>query len=204
MVRVSRDTIFSFQPYREEFGENGELAILATGVRRLVVSGVTAVVVACGLALAPLSAHAGTELLSCGGTGSNTYHPGVTNTPKTVTVHSEAHYQPCTGTSGITSGHYELSATGTVSCLGGGFAITFTITWNTGQTSTITTVGILVLRPANETVVLYHGTVTAGTFTGATVLQTATILNTTPERCFTPEGVTGSTGPAVITITQLS
>lgn len=82
------------------------------------------------------------------------------------------------------------------------FPSTFTITWNTGQTSTITAVGILVLRPANEIVVLYHGTVTAGTFIGATVLQTATLLNVTPEQCFTPEGVTGTSGPAAIAITQ--
>jgi hypothetical protein len=176
---------------------------LAACARRLVVSGVTAVV-ACGLILAPPAASASTELLSCGGTGSNTYQPGVTNTPTPITVHSEANYQPCTGTSDITSGHYELTATGTVSCLGGGFSITFTVTWNTGQTSTITAVGILVLRPANEIVVLYQGTVTAGTFVGATVLQTATLVNVTPAQCFTPAGVTGTSGPAAIAITQLN
>ncbi|HEV2782161.1 MAG TPA: hypothetical protein VGX25_22440 [Actinophytocola sp.] len=178
--------------------------ILATCARRLVACGVTAVVIACGLTFAPPATSASTELLSCGGTGSNTFQPGVNNTPRTVTVHSEAHYQPCTGTSGITSGHYELTAAGTVSCLGGAFTITFTITWNTGQTSTITAIGVLVLRPANETVVLYHGTVTAGTFAGATVLQTAAVLNATPEQCFTEEGVTGTSGVAAIAITQSS
>lgn len=176
---------------------------LATRACRIVVSGVAALV-ACGLVLVPPAASASTELLSCGGTGSNTYQPGVTNTPRTITVHSEANYQPCTGTSGITSGHYELTATGTASCIGGGFSITFTITWNTGQTSTVTAVGILVLRPANEIVVLYQGTVTAGTFIGATVLQTATLVNVTPAQCFTTEGVTGTSGPAVIAITQLT
>lgn len=171
--------------------------ILATCAPARCVSGVAAVA-ACGLVLASPAASASTELLSCGGTGSNTYQPGVTNTPRTITVHSEADYQPCAGTSGITSGHYQLAASGTVSCLGGGF----TITWNTGQTSTITAVGIPVLRPANEIVVLYQGTLTAGTFAGATVLQTATLLNLTPEQCFTSEGVTGTSGPAAIVITR--
>jgi hypothetical protein len=171
---------------------------------RRLVAGVATVLVACGLVLAAPAASASTELLSCGGTGSNTYEPGVTNTPRTITVHSEAHYQPCTGTSDITSGHYELTATGTASCIGGGFSITFTITWDTGETSSVTAVGILVLRPANEIVVLYQGTVTAGTFMGATVRQTATLLNTTPEQCFTASGVTGTSGPAAIAITQLT
>ncbi|KOV86325.1 hypothetical protein [Nocardia sp. NRRL S-836] len=69
-----------------------------------------------------------------------------------------------------------------MSCLGGGVSITVTVTWNTGETTTVA----------------------AGRFTGATVVMNAALLNTTPAQCFTPEGVTGTSGPADITITQLT
>jgi hypothetical protein len=175
-------------------------------VRRSLTGTVIALMVAAGVVAIAPAAQAATELLSCVGSGANTYQPGVTAQPKVVSIASSAEYDSCasTGSPTITSGGYAIVANGLVSCLGGGISITVTITWNTGETTTVAAVGLVVLRPANEVVVVYQGTVTAGRFTGATVVMTAALLNTTPAQCFTPEGVTGTSGPANITITQLA
>jgi hypothetical protein len=176
---------------------------MTTAVRRIIASVLTAAALVLGVAMP--AAHADTtQLLSCTGSGSNSYQPGVTATPRLVTVSSSAEYGPCVGAGSpeITSGHYAITANGIVSCFAGSFAITVTITWNTGETSTITAVGIVAQRPANEVVVVYQGTVTAGRFLGGAVVMTAALLNTTPEQCFTAEGVTGTSGPAAILITQ--
>lgn len=170
-------------------------------------SGVVVLVMVAAVAVAaPAVSAADTELLSCTGTGANTYQPGVTIQPRTVAVSSSAHYEPCvsTGSPVITSGGYQANATSIVSCLAGSFAITVTITWNTGETTTVTAIGIIAQRPANEVVVVYQGTVTAGRFTGAAVVMTAALVNTTPAQCLTPQGVTGTGGPAAIVITELA
>jgi hypothetical protein len=166
---------------------------------------VTLVLVAAMAVVSPATSAAETELLSCTGTGANTYQPGVTFQPNTVAVSSSAHYEPCisTGSPTIASGGYQANATSVVSCLAGSFAITVTITWNTDETTTVTAIGIIAQRPANEVVVIYQGTVTAGRFTGATVVMTAALLNMTPAQCLTPQGVTATSGPATIVITQL-
>ncbi|SDP80265.1 hypothetical protein [Lentzea jiangxiensis] len=179
---------------------------LLSMARRFLTGAVVALTVAAGVVVTAPTAQAATELLSCVGSGANTYNPGVTAQPKVVSITSSADYDSCvsTGSPAITSGGFAIVANGLVSCLGGGVSITVTITWNTGETTTVAAVGLVVLRPANEVVVIYQGTVTAGRFTGATVVMTAALLNTTPAQCFTPEGVTGTSGPANITITQLA
>jgi hypothetical protein len=173
------------------------------------ISGVIALVMGAAMAMAvaaPAVSAADTELLSCTGTGANTYQPGVTLQPQTVAVSSSAHYEPCVSSTAptITSGGYQANATSIVSCLAGSFAITVTISWNTGETTTVTAIGIIAQRPANEVVVVYQGTVTAGRFAGAAVVMTAALVNTTPDQCLTPQGVTGTSGPAAIVITQLT
>ncbi|MGM1059593.1 hypothetical protein [Saccharothrix sp. Mg75] len=176
-------------------------------MRRSVAGAVAAALVAVGaVAVAPVAQAADVELLSCVGAGANTYQPGVTMQPRTVAITSSANYGSCvsSGSPAITSGGYGIVANGLVSCLAGGVSITVTITWNTGETTTVAAVGLVVLRPGNEVVVVYQGTVTAGRFTGAAVVMTAALVNGTPTQCLTPEGVTSTSGPAAITITQLA
>ncbi|MFD1146522.1 hypothetical protein [Saccharothrix hoggarensis] len=183
------------------------IAELLSVARRAFAGVVVAMSVAVGVvAAAPATQAADVESLSCVGNGANTYQPGVTAQPRVVSINSSANYDSCVsnGSPTITAGGYAITANGLVSCLGGGVSITVTITWNTGETTTVAAVGLVVLRPANEVVVVYQGTVTAGRFTGAAVLMTAALLNTTPAQCLTPEGVTGTSGPANITITQLA
>ncbi|MEU4769263.1 hypothetical protein AB0H12_39065 [Actinosynnema sp. NPDC023794] len=108
----------------------------------------------------------------------DTYTPPLSMTPQDVSVVSTTQYGPCASLSNpaITSG----SRTRTLlipgrSCLDlvNSGSTTFSITWNTGQSSTIssnftsTTVGAAL-------VVTDTGTVTSGLFTGSTVVQVLT------------------------------
>ncbi|MEU4449306.1 hypothetical protein AB0K14_38250 [Actinosynnema sp. NPDC050801] len=109
-----------------------------------------------------------------------TYTPPLTATPQDVAGSSSTQYGPCVSLSNpaITSGTRTASGPARgLSCLEllrNGSA-TLTITWNTGQTSTISfnyTVNIV----GAAMVVTYTGTVTSGLFAGSTVLQ----VNTNP------------------------
>ncbi len=107
-----------------------------------------------------------------------TYTPPLTTAPQAVTINSTTQYGPCVSLSNpaISSG----SRTRTLlipgrTCLDllNSGSTTFTIVWNTGQTSTIssnftsTTVGAAL-------VVTDTGTVTSGLFAGSTVVQVLT------------------------------
>jgi hypothetical protein len=130
--------------------------------------------------LTPASpASAGVLDATCTPPSSNTvtYNPPLTLTPSNVQITGSTSYGPCVSLSvpGLTSGSTAAQATGTRSCLSllGASPRTFTITWNTGQTSTLsgnqssTIVGAAL-------VVAFTGTVTSGLFTGDTVLHTIT------------------------------
>lgn len=103
----------------------------------------------------------------------NSYSPALTLAPQTVTVTTTALYGPCVSLSqpAITSGTRSATVTTTTSCadlLGPG-TFTYTITWNTGQTSTLSTNYTRVAAGALYTVTA-TGVVTAGVFAGDTVL----------------------------------
>ncbi|UJW31003.1 hypothetical protein L3Q67_38380 [Saccharothrix sp. AJ9571] len=55
------------------------------------------------------------------------------------------------------------------------------------------------LKPGGTTVLVLTGTVTAGLFNGATVVQTKVLPVTSLTACLTPEGITSSSGTASFT-----
>jgi hypothetical protein len=106
-----------------------------------------------------------------------TYTPPLTLSPQTVTMSVSTQYGPCTSPSvpGLTAGSRHITINNTRSCLDllTSNPVTFTITWNTGQQSTIsgnTTVSIA----GAVLVVTITGNVTAGLFAGDSVVQTVT------------------------------
>jgi hypothetical protein len=108
-------------------------------------------------------------------TNVNTYTPPLTATPQTVVVNSSGQYSCVSATvPGLTSGtrSVEVTAPGR-SCLDllAEFTITQTITWNTGQTSTISGTSTVAIAGATH-VTTMTGTVMAGLFTGDSVLST--------------------------------
>ncbi len=111
---------------------------------------------------------------------SATYTPPLTATPQDIVGSSTTQYGPCVSLSNpaITSGTRIASGpTRGFSCLEllRSGSSTFTITWNTGQTSTISSnhTGTIV---GATMVVTRTGTVTAGLFAGSAFLQ----VNTSP------------------------
>lgn len=105
-----------------------------------------------------------------------TYNPPLTTSLQTVTISASWQYGPCVSTShpSITSGTLQASGpVPNVNCLSllGSRPATYTITWNTGQTSTLS--GNIVVIHAGATLIsTTTGTVTAGVFAGSTFVHT--------------------------------
>jgi hypothetical protein len=105
-----------------------------------------------------------------------TYDPPLTNQPQTVSRTASIQYGPCVSVShpALTSGTTIVGGTVTTSCVELLRANTFvqSITWNTGETSTIS--GNRSVSIVGGTVTATStGTVTAGLFTGSTFVQEA-------------------------------
>lgn len=106
------------------------------------------------------------------------FNPALTATPHTTTVTVATQYGPCisASTPTLTSGTagFQANAPGwNCQQLLQAFPSTFTITWNTGQTSTISGNATATIV-GGALVYTLTGTVTSGLFTGDTVLQTST------------------------------
>ncbi len=108
----------------------------------------------------------------------DTFTPPLTMTPQNVTVRITSQFGPCVSLSNpaLTSGSTTFTAlVPGLSCLTllNSGAITYTIVWNTGQTSTISANYTVTIVGA-ALVVTRTGTVTSGLFTGSAVLQVIT------------------------------
>ncbi|NJP96685.1 hypothetical protein HCN51_45905 [Nonomuraea sp. FMUSA5-5] len=133
---------------------------------------------ALGAAVLTTAPAASAEVLdvTCTPPSSNiaTYNPALTLTPQTVTVVNTAQYGPCTSASQPTlaSGTRTSVNVSSRSCLDllAATPIAFTVTWNTGQTSTISGNSTTTIAGAVVTFTL-TGTVTSGLFAGSTVVQ---------------------------------
>lgn len=105
-----------------------------------------------------------------------TFSPPLSNTPQPVTITTTVLYSPCISTApGLTSGSRSSVVARTTQCsdlLASG-SLTFTVNWNTGQTSTLhtnfTSTSVGVAR-----VVTHTGQVNSGLFAGDNVIQTLT------------------------------
>lgn len=158
-------------------------------MRRVLHIIVTALFVCVGSAVVlASSASAGVLDMTCTPPSSviNSYSPALTLAPQSVSVSTSALYGPCVSLSqpAITSGTRAATATTTSSCadlLGSG-TFSYTINWNTGQTSTLSTNYTRVVAGAVYTVTA-TGVVTAGVFAGGTVAVNYTGLATDITLC---------------------
>ncbi|MBZ4398679.1 hypothetical protein OWM54_33795 [Myxococcus sp. MISCRS1] len=156
------------------------------------------------LLLAPAS-RAQPVALTCPGTLRVNYAPGLSNTPRLITVDSKALYGPCTGLPlGLVSASLDTFAQTPLSCglLENG-NLSLTLKWNDGTYSTGQGRALLRAAPLGEVVIATESTVTEGRFVGATVVVTSTLLQTDFLACSTPQGVTSVAGPSVLVITRL-
>ena len=135
--------------------------------------------VCAGVVAAAPSATAGVLDVTCAPPSSNlnSYDPPMTNAPQVVSVSTTALYGPCVSLSqpAITSGSRTAGFTTTASCLDllEPGTITYTVTWNTGQSSTITSNYTAAAAGAVLTIVA-TGVVTSGLFAGDAVVTNFT------------------------------
>ena len=135
--------------------------------------------------------------VTCGGSQTTSYTPALTQTPQSVTVSASTQYGPCTSTSvptltsGSRSGNFNYSSFSCLNLLQSA-AVTYTITWNTGQQSTIS--GSTTVNTVGGVItVIVTGNVTAGLFAGDSVVQTATGASTDITLCTLGLGSVSST-----------
>jgi hypothetical protein len=168
---------------------------------RRVIAGLAITMASAALLLVPTgSAHAqGVDLL-CPGHSVSNYQPGLRNDPQQVNVDQKGVAGPCFSPSrpDITAGHWELTATGTLSCLQGSAQGTRTFHWNTGESSVEQVRLTVSARPGGETVLVTEGTITEGVFAGATTYTQAVLATADPRACYSAEGLTSTSGPRTI------
>lgn len=133
-----------------------------------------------GIVAVGAPAHAAVGDATCTPPGSvvATYNPPLTMTPQTVTITVNSLWAPCVSATvpALTSASTKFTITATNrSCatLVGPASYTSTVTWNTGQTSTMSLNSNATMVGGVYTVVT-SGIVTSGLFAGDTVVQNAT------------------------------
>lgn len=145
----------------------------------------------------PSLAHAAPGDLTCAENESVTYSPGLLTTPRPVDV-SVYNVLSCTSLSdpAVTGGHVQAAIRGlnrSCSDLAASGSGSYTITWNTGETSTIN-----YNRSANYVlgtlVIVENGTVTAGKFTGDSTTHVVELLTLNLLACLAEPGLTTASG----------
>lgn len=153
--------------------------------------------IASSLLLSPASAHAAPGDLTCTEDESVSYSPGLLNTrrPVDVTVHNVLSCMSSVDPA-VTRGQVQATIRGLDrSCtdLAASGSGSYTITWNTGETSTIG-----YSRSANYVlgtlVIVENGTVTAGKFAGDSVLHVVELPNLDLLACLAEPGLTRVSG----------
>ncbi|MGV9314181.1 hypothetical protein ACWDR0_18670 [Streptomyces sp. NPDC003691] len=171
------------------------------------VAGVPALALAMVVAApaAPVAASASPALVTCVGSTTVAFSPGLTNTEQTVSVSGQDTANLCVSLTHpqLTSFVAPFSGTATQSCtsLFAGGSGTETLHWNNGTTSTWEYTNSF--SNVNGTKVgTSTGPITSGTLAGAEVTQTITFPNTDLSACSTPSGLTGLTGLDTWTLTR--
>ncbi|WP_196943301.1 hypothetical protein [Streptomyces sclerotialus] len=130
------------------------------------------------------------------------YQPGLTYEPRQVSFTAEGNVSGCvdlTG-NGLSGASFTTSGSGTASCTSGSVSNRTTYHWSDGRSSTVVGTGAINVKPNGSTVLVLTGTVESGLFTGATVVQTKTLLNTDLGACLSPTGLTDVGGPITLTV----
>lgn len=158
---------------------------------------------AVGIPLGAGTAQADPGGLTCAGTVTANYSPGLTLTSTQQSVNTNEIDAPCTSASNpdVTSGQSAVTIQTEAGCLEvlqpGSAAKTFT--WNTGETS-LFSFNRSVSRPGGTSVVTLAGTITHGLFAGRTALEVITFPNPNLLGCLIPPGVTSLFGVATLII----
>lgn len=152
------------------------------------------------------SLPAQTVSLTCLGTETAEYDPGLTFTPQPVAFSVNGLLAPCAGVPlGVTSASYAVAGVANLSCeILSGVAPTppLTVQWSDGTASVIQPTTVVTQRPVGEVVRIESGQIVSGRFLGAATVRTVTLLQTQLDACSTT-GVESVGGPVVLSVTKL-
>ncbi|NUR58397.1 MAG: hypothetical protein HOV87_06850 [Catenulispora sp.] len=155
---------------------------------------------------APTAAHAVSIDVTCAGTETVSYSPGLLLTTQTVRTSVTGSLAACSSSDpGITAGTYREDFSASLSCatLLSGRAGTRIFRWSDGTTSTFAFNRAL-NNAAGQVTVTFSGSITAGRFTGDTVLEQVVFVTPNPLQCLASPGLTTlGPGPVVLSISQL-
>jgi hypothetical protein len=156
------------------------------------------------LTTASAPARAAAAAVTCTGSHSVSYSPGLLLAPRPVAATARYALAQCISTDpGVTAGTSTVTLTNTISCLtldNAGTGV-LTLDWSNGRSSTFTFTRTAT-HPAGQTVVLATGAITGGEFAGDAATLIVTDLSVDLLACLAPPGVTGTSGRAVLTITS--
>lgn len=142
--------------------------------------------------------------MTCTGSLDVDYSPGLKTTSQNVALTASGTLNPCISLLGsdFASGTVTASGSGMLGCLAGGNSTgTGTIDWAGPQTSTFSYTGTVALRPLAVTELILDGEITGGTFDGANLTITLTLLTLDLLACTTSTGLTSTSGAAVALMT---
>lgn len=159
-----------------------------------------------GVLASPATASAPPVLVTCTGTNTVAFSPGLTNTPRSVSVRGQDTASHCASVTNpeLTSFVGPFSGTTTQSCtsLFAGGSGRETLKWNDGTSSSWSYTNSF--SNVNGTKVgTSTGPITSGTLAGTTVTQTLTFPNLDLTGCTTPEGLPGLNGIGTWTFTHV-
>jgi hypothetical protein len=144
--------------------------------------------------------------VTCAGTETAGYQPGLLLTARTTAVTVNGILAPCTSSDpDITSGTYLQHFDATLSCatLLGGLSATRVFTWSNGDTSTFS-YNRAVNNALGQVTVTFTGTIVSGRFAGDTAVEQVVLVSPNPLQCLAEPGLTAlGPGVAVLTIDKV-
>ena len=142
------------------------------------------------------------------GGGTSRFSPGLTNTPKPTHLSTSTTFSLCQSLDASVVAAFTSSQIGPVplSCglVNVGQAQELTLTWNTGETSSLSLTAIRVEGQGEAVVLVRTGTVVQGKFKGArAILQKTYVTSDLELNCLTPQGLEQLDDVATLILTTL-
>lgn len=167
----------------------------AFGSAALTVGMVTA-----GPCAAPAEAHGPGAAVSCVGTNTIEFSPGLRLQARRTRITGTGAYTCTSAEPGFTSATSEISGGGVNGCFASDATTVEKITWSNGEKSVVVYPMGDVRQVAGQAVVLVAGTVVSGAFQGRTVASPGLQLTLDVPSCATDRGVPLITGPSTLLI----
>ncbi|NVK82191.1 hypothetical protein [Streptomyces morookaense] len=156
--------------------------------------------VAAGPAAAPVAANEPGGGVSCTGTNTIGFSPGLSLRARRTRITGTGSYHCTSADRRLTAAGSEITGGGVNGCFASDATTVEKITWNTGERSVVVYPMGDVRQVAGQAVVLVVGKVVSGRFRGRTVASPGVQLTLDVPACATDRGVQRISGPSALLI----